>query len=177
MDPQTQKEILSLLNIVPLLNLLALVFLSITGRNWVNRKHEEIKSLYSKKEIIYRMRVEKEFDILQNLWRKLFALKESTNRLIENHQIPSLIGNDRKKEIIKKYQRDFSEAAAVINNNIPFYNKEVYELASEIVKSVEKVDLSIVQKFEHEGIEELEVRLKIIIETIEQIESAIRRIY
>jgi hypothetical protein len=121
-------------NILSLLNLLILVALSLFGRNWINSKSEEIKSLYSKKEIIYRMRIQREFEIYQLLWEKLFALKESIRKFVGKLRM-YVNGVNKKRipiEIFEENEKNIQEAIQVIDNNIPFYSEKVYKLANEV---------------------------------------------
>ncbi len=125
-------------NILSILNLLVLIALSLFGRNWVNQKSEEIKALYSKKEIIYRMRIEKEYEIYQQLWEKLWILRESMANasilyaskfdkgIIEQEEIQT--------DALKRLSESHTEAMQVIHRNIPFYEKKLLDYPNKLLK-------------------------------------------
>jgi len=169
----------TLANIISLLNLLVLIGISIFGRNWINKRNEEIKSLYSKKEIIYRMRIQREFEIYQSLWKRLVALRESVRKAISHLRMyVDGVSKERIKEkMFEEYERNLHDATLIINYNIPFYSEKVYKLAneiSEISKSinwgillVEKIDLKQLKQFQN-GAERIYSR-------INEIEKAMRK--
>ena len=166
-------------NILSLLNLLILVTLSLFGRNWVNRKSEEIKSLYSKKEIIYRMRIQREFEIYQLLWRRLVDLRESAlnvDSLLTIYGLDFFKKEEMKKESLRKFYGRLKEAMNIINSNIPFYDKKIFKLSQEITETSkwfgELISLSEIKSEKHaklaESIEEINL-------FVDKVEKAIRK--
>ncbi len=165
-------------NILSLLNLLILIALSLFGRNWINKRNAEIKSLYSKKEIIYRMRIQKEFEIYQLLWKKLFTLKGSIQKVIEN-LLMHFSGISKKRTPIEPFEeseKNIQEVIQVINNNIPFYSEKVYKLANEVSEISKGInwEILLVNQIDLEKIKQFQKVAKRIYSRINEIEKAMR---
>ncbi|HEB35926.1 hypothetical protein LCGC14_2722740 [marine sediment metagenome] len=168
-----------LANIMSLLNLLALIAISIFGRNWVNKKNEEIKSLYSKEQFIHKLQFEKEFKIYLNLWEKLISLKNSAE-LVTLHDALKTKGEHKKEiegQIIIKLIDDINNVKRTTENNRPFYDEEIYNNALKIIESTK----TFVGRSEDLGKEKIEHLLKLvksesqIYKIIDSIEKAIRK--
>lgn len=168
-------------NILSLLNLLILIALSLFGRNWINKKSAEIKSLYSKKEIIYRMSIQREFEIFRGLWPRLVALRESALRV---SGIITMYGPDYFKaaEINREPLRDFynclESTLRFMNRNIPFYDKEIFLLSQEITETSKWFgDLISMSEIESEQHERLTESINEINSFVDKVEKAIRKKY
>jgi len=170
-------------NIMSLLNLLALIAISIFGRNWVNKKNEEIKSLYSKEQFIHKLQFEKEFNIYEKLWANLIKLKNLVELFTLHHALKTKEKPIKEKPIneiegkmIIKLMDNINNVQRTIEDNRPFYSEEIYRNALKIVKLtktffVPPEDLG--EKFKH--LSKLVESESQIYEIIKDIEQAIRK--
>ncbi len=101
----------------------------------VNKKTAKIKSALAKEQFIHRLQFEKEFEIYLELWKKLFVLKEATEMLmpIMDYNEPGKTEEETRKIRLKKTQAAYIEVRKAINYNKPFFAKEVYTNANNIL--------------------------------------------
>ena len=117
-----------LTNIMSLLNLLALIVISIFGKNWINKKNEEIKSFYSKEQYIHRVQFEKEFNLYSELWKHVHQYRSIINNImsaLKEKKDKSSINSAKLN--IKKLMGIGGEIGKIVDHNKPFFAEEVYE--------------------------------------------------
>jgi len=134
-------------NILSILNLGVLILLSLFGKNWVNEKKaeieksvnkelEEIKLALSREQFIHKLQFEKEFNIYSELWENLIDLKEAIELLIPITDIREAGKSEEeiKEERLKNVRDAYINVQKGITRKKPFYDKEVYKNANEILK-------------------------------------------
>ena len=130
-------------NILSLLNMAILIFLSLFGKHWVNKKKkdlekdlEKIKSSFSKEQFIHRLQFEKEFKIYSELWANLIKLKNSVELSIFQEAFKAFRVNKNEigGKLIIDLMDNINNAKRTIENNRPFYSEEIYRNALKIVE-------------------------------------------
>lgn len=161
-----------LTNIMSLLNLLALIVISIFGKNWINKKNEEIKSFYSKEQYIHRVQFEKEFNLYSELWKHVHQYKSIINNIM------SVLREKKDKSLIKSLKLNFkklkrigSEIVKIVDHYKPFFAEEVYEKTLNLAKESEVlIGLYLLPEKEFHDKEALELdKFDSIIDEIEQV--------
>lgn len=154
-------------NLFSILNLLALILLSLYGKNWVNRKKadlekeiEELKASHSKELFIHKLQFDKEFEIYEYLWMNIAHFQRALH----------LFSDPEDKEQVDEIARLVREVKETIINNTPFYSKEINEKAELMLElSAGPVILSIHEKkINKERLEETKKEISIICGDIEK---------
>ena len=161
-----------LANIVSLLNLLALIVISIFGKNWINKKNEEIKSLYSKEEYIHRVQFEKEFNLYSELWKHVHQYRSITKNFMSAlKEIKDKSSEKSAKLTLKKLMRIAGEIEKIVDHYKPFFAEEVYEKTLTLAKESEVlISLHLLPDKEFHDKEALELdKFDSIIDEIEQV--------
>jgi len=159
-------------NILSLLNLLILIALSLFGRNWVNKKNEEIKSLYSKEQYIHRVQFEKEFNLYSELWKHVHQYRSIINNIMSFLKEEKDKSSIKSAELnLKKLKRIGSEIAKIVDHYKPFFAEEVYEKTLNFAKESEVlISLYLLPEKEFHDKEALELdKFDSIIDEIEQV--------
>ena len=178
-------------NILSILNLAALILLSLFGKNWVNKKKseieksmnkelEEIKSALSKEQLIHKLQFEKEFDIYEKLWARLIIFENVTRRYIAILSFfePKKDLDETQKKMLQKYNGAFGDIEKTISISKPFYSVQVYKYTDELLNAAHsKVISSQFISYEKEPkkyLNEFKKYNKEIKKIIDNIEEAIR---
>jgi len=154
-------------NLFSIVNLAALILLSLWGRAWVNRKKadlekeiEGVKASHSKELFIHKLQFEKEFKIYEYLWMNIAHFQGALN----------LFSDPEDKGQLDEITRLFKKVKETIINNIPFYSKEIHDKAELILNlSTGPVLFSVYQKkINIERLEEIKKEISIICNGIEK---------
>lgn len=118
------------------INSLIIIFLPIIAKFWANKKLEKLKSSLSKVEFIHRLQFEKEFKIYEKLWSYLVDLQEATEQLdpVIEFRDPNKSEEEIKTEKMTNVRNAYVKVQKGITRNKPFYDKNVYEGANDILK-------------------------------------------
>ncbi len=149
---------------------LAIIIIPIIGKLWVD-----------KEKFVHQIRFNREFNVYQSLWKKLATLTRESQPLTYSGYYSS----DGKDTRSQDFGKALSCAYNVLDNNIPFYSKEVYEPAK---KNLDFLDdktnylrLALRPGFEdpkNKHFEEVKNAIEEIQPLIREVEEAIRkRIY
>ena len=147
----------------------------------VNKKTEKIKSALTKEQFIHRLQFEKEFEIYLKLWKKLFDLKEATEMLIPivDFDEPGKTEDETRKIRLKRVQKAYGEVQTVINHYRPFFAKDVYKNAKNILSKSLRQALASQYPGKHgeeflKRFEDAQKRTDDILKIIDEIDESIR---
>jgi len=123
-------------NLFPVLNLIALIILSLWGRAWVNNQKaklekdiEKLKASYSKELFIHKLQFEKEFTIYDYLWMKVAHFR----RAAENYFDIMPVFPKEKSEFFDPFVKEIKDVYETITIREPFLAEEVYEKTKKLV--------------------------------------------
>jgi len=127
-----------------LINSVLIVLITFIGNFIVKKKLEKLKSSLSKERYIHKVQFEKEFDIYQNLWKELVALRRSIFTLfIPNYLFVPLDSEAENNIEVKKLERFrtvLEKATLTIEDYAPFYSQKVFEYSTEMLKLSRKLN-------------------------------------
>lgn len=140
---------------------------------------EEIKSSLFKEQFIHKLQFEKEFNIYEKLWANLIELKSLVG-FFPLHNALKTTEEPRKDiegKMIIKLMDNINNVQRTIEDNRPFYSKEIYRNALKIVEITKTFFIPpedlVGKKFEH--LSKLIESESQIYEIISDIEQAIRK--
>ena len=108
---------------------------SLVWNYFQQKKMIQLQKMLDKKNLIHKIQFEKEFNIYNELWAKLIALRNLTASLRPHMERTDGKSNaELKKEKLEKLYPAFNEAIILFDNNRPFYSAAVYNEINEIFK-------------------------------------------
>ena len=148
----------------------------------INKKTEKIKSALAKEQFIHRLQFEKEFETYLKLWKKLFVLKEATEMLIPvmYYDEPGKNEEQTRKIRLKRVQKAYGDVQKEINYNKPFFAKDVYKNANNILSKSLRQALASKYPGRHgeeflRRFEEAQRRTENIFKIVDEIDNSIRK--
>jgi hypothetical protein len=108
---------------------------SLIWNYYQQKKLMQFQKILEKKNLIHKLQFEKEFNIYNELWSKLIALRNLTASLRPiMEQTDGKSNAQLKEEKLKKLYPAFNEVIIEFDNNRPFYSEAVYNEINEILK-------------------------------------------
>jgi len=113
--------------------------IGLLGKLWVDRKLdrekanyerelENLKAKLAQKHTIHKLQFEKEFSIYLELWKALVRLRDATTDLTRRSEF--ITSNEtmeqRQNRKDKEFKESYNEVIQLIEEQKPFYDKEVY---------------------------------------------------
>lgn len=93
-------------------------------------KLEKLKSQLEKKNTIHKLQFEKEFELYGELWKALLKVRNTINITPILDSIPE--GKDFEEVYKERWElaaNNFDKANGILNENLPFYHKDVSDVA------------------------------------------------
>lgn len=162
--------------------------IGLLGKLWVDRKLEREKTNYekeienlkaklSRKLTIHKLQFEKEFSIYLELWKALVRLRNASADLIRRSEFITSdeTPEQRRDRKDKEFKNSYNELVKLVEDQQPFYAKEVYDKASKILSGSWKQGINVILlNLQPEYYVKEEERFKEILRVIAEIESSIR---
>ena len=162
--------------------------IGLLGKLWVDSKLERAKANYEKdianlkaklaqKQTIHKLQFEKEFSIYLELWKALVRLRNTSADLVRRSEFITSkeTTEQRRDRKDKEFKDSYNELIQLVEDQQPFYAKEVYEKASKILSESWKQSINVILlNLQPEYYVKEEERFKEILRVIAGIESSIR---
>jgi hypothetical protein len=162
--------------------------IGLLGKLWVDSKLERAKANYEKdianlkaklaqKQTIHKLQFEKEFSIYLELWKALVRLRNTSADLVRRSEFITSkeTPEQRRDRKDKEFKDSYNELIQLVEDQQPFYAKEVYEKASKILSESWKQSINVILlNLQPEYYVKEEERFKEILRVIAGIESSIR---